>query len=161
MPEKRKVDCVEALEKHGVFNNHEQMPNGEYRFRLASKDGSSYIRTVAERGGWQSRHHHKRLRETYIVQHGWMVIVQWLPDGRSSCRLLPGGIITTKPSIPHNIYLPSGAIIHTVKHGGEGESDWHSDEAFDEEMVEKLTEEAAILRLAESDITPEGAQGRK
>ena len=152
MPKKRKVDCAEALEKHSVFTKHEQMSNGEYRFRLVSKDGSSYIRTVAERGSWQNSHHHNVVRETYIVQCGWMVIAQRLEGRRLLYRLRPpGGIITTTPLIVHNVYLPSGAVIHTVKHGSTMEFDWHADEEFDS-MTNELSEQD-IERLVERDIT--------
>lgn len=151
MPEKRTLNCAEALEKHGVFTNHEQMPDGEYRFRLVSKDGSSYIRTVVEVGSWQSSHHHNVLRETYIVQCGWMVIAQRIEGHRSLYRMLPGGVFTTIPLIAHNVYLPSGAIIHTVKHGITTEIDWYADTDFDSETKE--LSEQHIDQLVDCDIT--------
>jgi mannose-6-phosphate isomerase-like protein (cupin superfamily) len=151
MGQKRKVDCAEALEKHGVFTNHEQMSNGEYRFRLVNKDGSSYIRTVAALGGWQNSHHHSAMRETYIVQSGWMAIAQRIEGRRSIYELQPGGIITTTPLVAHNVYLPGGAIIHTVKHGIATGADWYADVDFDNETTE-LSEED-IHQLAEHEIT--------
>src|SRR5690242_10293711 len=64
-------------ESLGIVTRHEQMDNGEYRFRLLASDGSAYSRTVAgDRGAWQNSHSHNTARETYIVQSGWMAFAQ-------------------------------------------------------------------------------------
>lgn len=53
----------------GIDTLHQEMDNGERRFRLVSSDGSSYIRTEASNnGGCQKSHYHKSLREFYVVQ---------------------------------------------------------------------------------------------
>ncbi len=49
----KRIAEAEASETHGVSAEHERMPNGEFRFRLKSSDGSGYVRTVAcEQGAW-------------------------------------------------------------------------------------------------------------
>lgn len=149
---KRKVDCAEAIEKHGIFTNHEQMSDGQYRFRLASKDGSSYIRTEANvNAGWQNSHHHEKVRETYIVQEGWMVLAQRIDGKRCIQKLYASEVVTTTPFVVHNVYLPANGIIHTVKHGVAAGVDWHKDEDFDNET--KCLTEADIDRLAEEQVT--------
>lgn len=41
------------LESYGISLKHNIMDNGERRFRLIGKDGSSYIRTEStEEGAW-------------------------------------------------------------------------------------------------------------
>ena len=57
------------------------------------------------------------------------------------------GIFTTDIGEAHNIYLPKGAIIHTVKHGstGEGQVDWIPEKILDE--LTKAFSESEILRL--------------
>lgn len=111
----------------GITTSHESMENREMRFRLMATDGSAYIRTVAgASGAWQNSHLHRNLRETYIVQSGWMVLVE-LRDGKEAfLRLLPGEVASTTPGVAHNVYLPGGAVIHTVKHGATVEKDWVS-----------------------------------
>ena len=105
---------------YGITTRHSKMPNGELRFRLQHKDGSAYIRTVAgEDGGWQKSHYHLSVRETYIVQQGWLGYAEPGATGvtASLTRYEPGDIFTTPPGVVHNIYLPADAVIHTVKHG--------------------------------------------
>ena len=72
---KRTISDEEAKEHFGIVAAHEQMPNGELRFRLFGSDGNGYIRTVAtETGGWQKSHLHSTFRELYLVEFGWMAM---------------------------------------------------------------------------------------
>lgn len=128
---KRTLDDQDARE-HGVITRHEQMDNGELRFRLVSSDGSAYIRTCATDGGWQNSHFHKAVLETYIAQSGQTYLVE-LVDGKLAWHpLRPGDVYTTKPLIPHNVYMSSDAILHTVKHGhSTDDPDWHPSAELD------------------------------
>lgn len=131
----------------GISTSHSKMDNGELRYRLVAKDGSSYIRTEAStEGGWQNSHYHKTLLETYIVQDKWLAFAEL--DG-SDVRLWimrAGDIYTTRVGVSHNVYLPPHAVLHTVKHGGTGEdSDWFSDPALDE-LTRHLSEAEILAR---------------
>lgn len=115
----------EAEERFGIRTYHNQMPNGEYRFRLlCGQDKTAYIRTQAAEGGaWQQAHFHERVTETYIVQSGWMGACE-LTNGFYCYRIFrENEIFTTNIGVVHNIYLPSGAIIHTIKHGPPGDTE--------------------------------------
>ncbi len=73
----RDVGLEEARSK-GVSIEHNQMPNGEFRFRLKHEDGTAYIRTeVTDSGGWQKSHYHRGVRETYIVQRAEWRLPNW------------------------------------------------------------------------------------
>lgn len=136
----------------GVTTLHEQMENGELRFRLVAADGSSYIRTVATSiGGWQNSHYHKGVLETYISQEGCSFLVELMDDELVWHPLNPGDVFTTQPDIPHNMYLPAGAILHTVKHGDGGSgSDWHAAPELDA-RTKGLSEEE-ILRMVPAKV---------
>lgn len=123
------ISADEAEKNYGITCVHERMDNSEYRFRLRAADGSSYIRTVTLTGTWQNAHFHKTIRETYIVQDGWMAIAM-LFKGKLVIRRYPrGAIVTTECLVKHNVYLPAKATIHTVKHGVGGAGDiWESAE---------------------------------
>lgn len=136
--------------KYGITCRHERMPNGELRFRLVSNDGSGYIRTVATSiGGWQNSHCHRELRETYIVQKGWMACAEFANGKRVLRKYGPGEIVTTRPHIVHNVYLPGAAVTHTVKHGKAQGLDWTPCPEFDS-LTQNLTEDD-INRLAGAD----------
>lgn len=136
--------------EYGVSTRHERMPNGELRFRLIGPDGSAYVRTVAGEGGaWQNSHFHLEVRETYVVERGWMGYVVLAPrTGTPKWRVLrKGAIVTTPVRLPHNVYLPAGAVIHTVKHSGQVDvPDWHA--ATELDSMTKHIDEAELLRLA-------------
>lgn len=144
---------AEAL---GVLTRHEQMDNGEYRFRLLASDGAAYIRTVAgDHGAWQNSHFHEAARETYIVQSGWMVFAQRKEQEVTLQVYRPSQLLTTEPRVSHNVYLPAGAVIHTVKHGVASESDWHADAELDritkpisEDQMRRMAGEVVHLNLA-------------
>ena len=135
----RRIDEAEAAER-GIFTGHSEMPNGEVRFRLRSRDGTAYIRTeavtapISETEGWQSSHLHKAVQETYIVQTGRMALVEIVEPGQVRTRIFSaGGIVTTQPGVAHNVFLFPGAVIHTVKHGEDGDlQDKHDTPALDE-----------------------------
>jgi hypothetical protein len=144
--QRRQIECSEALNKHGIFTNHEEMDNGQYRFRLVSKDGSAYIRTEAKgHPDWQSSHHHE-IKETYIVQAGWMALARWRNDQLQIEMYGPDERFATEPIEVHNVYLSTKAIIHTIKHGVAKDPRWHPDPDFDKK-TQHLTEKK-IYRLA-------------
>lgn len=107
-----------TIEDGGIHTNARQMPNGEQRFYFNMPDNSAYIRTEAgEEGAWQNSHFHKGVRETYIVQSGWMAFTTLTPDGDYTLRIYnAGGVVSSQPGEHHNVYLPAAAVIHTVKH---------------------------------------------
>lgn len=147
----------------GVRTKHEEISNGQYRFRLLSRDGSGYVRTEAECSTWARSHFHDKLIETFIVQSEWIVIAELkFPSHRASGDdhvafhpIGPGEVHTTEPGIIHNVYFPCGAVLHTVKHGGPGheEGDWHGSATLD----------AHTRKLSIADITAHlrGSQRQK
>jgi hypothetical protein len=138
--------CDEAKENYGITCPHERMPNRELRFRLVSTDGSAYIRTVSALGsGWQRSHFHKQVFETYIVQSGWMALASLRNGDLMLEKFVAGEIITTERLVPHNVYLPANAVIHTVKHGNTAEKDWWPSPELDHRTT-LLTEEDILLR---------------
>lgn len=139
-----KISDEDAHKLYGITTKHEIMANGELRFRQLCEDGSAYIRTVSgESGAWQNSHFHKQVKETYIVQLGWFAYAE-LIDGVVSGKVYRRDeAVTTQPNIVHNVYLPEGAIIHTVKHGNTSERDWWASEQFDD-MTKNITEEAIL-----------------
>jgi len=142
------ISSVGAAESHGISTKHEQMPNGELRFRLSSSsDGTKYIRTAAGgTGAWQDSHFHRSVRETYIVQHGWMAYAELDAGGVSLTVYREGDLFTTSTLTPHNVYLPASAVIHTVKHGHSTLGDWESSPELDTRT--KHLSESDILSLS-------------
>lgn len=144
--DKQKITESKAAEVYGINTNHEQMPNGELRFRLTSSDGNDYIRTVAGGAGeWQQAHSHTLLRETYVIEKGWMALVEMEAGVLNSCVYLPGDIVTTRPGIAHNVYLPADAVIHTLKHGANAPRDWKAEPELTAQ-TNSLTEKDVLLR---------------
>ena len=140
----------EAAERYGISPRHNVMPNNECRFRLMDKNGIGYVRTDAgDDGAWQNSHMHARVRETYIVQSGWIAVAT-LVDGDLYIDLLQEGAIWTSPiNVLHNVYMSAGAITHVVKHGSGGADDWLTNHEAD--LLDQLTRnlsEADILRLS-------------
>lgn len=131
---KQSIDADLARRDYGISANHELMPNAELRFRLMGDDGNGYIRTVAQRSGWQLAHSHSNFREAYIVEREWMIIAT--PDESDNpllTRYESGQIYVSSLSEVHNVYLPAGAVIHTVKFGvRDGKGDWKKDCVFTE-----------------------------
>lgn len=136
-----------ANTNYGIACDHEAMANGEIRFRLISKDGSVYVRTESgENGAWQNSHFHKNAKETYIVQTGWMAFASNVDEELDIVILRSGDELTIKPFTIHNVYLPGGAVIHTVKHGAATKQDWFEDVEFD--RATKHLSEKDIMRIA-------------
>ena len=144
-----KIESAEAQKKYGITTSHEIMDNGELRFRLRSGDGSAYIRTVSgDSGEWQNSHYHKDVLETYIVQKEWMAIAE-LDGAEMKIKIYKEDeIVTTRKEIAHNVYLPSAAVIHTIKHGNSIGQDWYSSISLDK-RTKNLTE-TEILKIASS-----------
>lgn len=142
--------AIDLAEEYGIETHHERMPNGELRFRLHGKDGNGYIRVISgPAGAWQNSHHHHRVRETYIVESGWMVLAECKPGSADIVltRYDAGGIVTTEPRKDHNVYLPADAVIHVVKHGGvSDDADWIS--APDLDRATKALSESQLLEQA-------------
>lgn len=145
---KQKITESEASKVYGINTDHERMPNGELRFRLTSSDGNNYIRTVASAAGaWQVAHSHVSLRETYIIERGWMALAERQESILKISVYWPGDLVTTRPTISHNVYLPANAVIHTVKHGSNEQHDWKEDSGLTAE-TKSLTEKDILLRGA-------------
>ena len=102
----------------GVSTLHEEMDNGELRFRLRSHDGSSYIRTQsAPDSGWQNSHLHRYVHELNVIQQGAMVVVEER-EGKLSVHVIRTGEFYLCPlNVPHNSYMAPGTVAHTVKYG--------------------------------------------
>lgn len=129
----KKITDSEAA-KLGVNTNHEIMDNGEKRFRLTFKDGSSYIRTEASlNGSWQNSHYHTSLQEIYIVQEGWIVFVEYhkLTNECIFKMVGEGQFCVSSPKVPHNVYVSSNCKFHTVKFGNLSINDWIKYEKLD------------------------------
>jgi hypothetical protein len=144
---------ADLAEAYGIETDHERMPNGELRFRMYGRDGNGYVRTISGPvGAWQNSHFHQQIRETFIVETGWIVLAEWHPDGHGVVlkRLDPGGIVTTEPLQQHNVYLPADTLIHVVKHGSAmGEADWIAAPELD--AVTKCLSEAQIIERTRPD----------
>ena len=120
MKELRKIEGREAFERYRIKMNHALFDNGELRFRLESySDKTSYIRTVSvDKSYWQESHVHSYLRETYIVQEGWIVYATL--SNKNKYTIMKYGVneqFTTYPDTVHSIFMSKGSVIHTVKHG--------------------------------------------
>jgi hypothetical protein len=115
------------------------------------------VRPVGAGSEWQDAHYHKSVKETYIVQRGWIGFAEKVGDSFRLRILKEGAIVTSQPGIHHNVFMPDGAVIHTVKHGaGDGE-DKHFSQEFNEE-THRLEGEAAVLRAAGAFIATEGSR---
>ena len=94
--------------------------------------------TVAgDEGAWQKSHSHQSISEVYVVEEGWMAFAS-MPHGSVEPRIeifSEGSVVQSKPSIPHNVYLPRGARIHTVKIGAKGGNDWVAEPQLDEKVM--------------------------
>jgi|SaaInlStandDraft_2_1057019.scaffolds.fasta_scaffold01263_13 mannose-6-phosphate isomerase-like protein (cupin superfamily) len=144
-----------ADKEFGISVDHERMPGGELRFRLVSDDGSSYIRTVtSETGGWQKSHYHRNIQETYVVQRGWMILARMDARALRFVKLEANDSVTSLPMTPHNVYLPSDSVIHTIKHGGTPQGDRISDPNLDA-LTLNLSEKQALVLAESTDATGE------
>lgn len=144
--DEEQISAEEAARVHGVIARHGRMSRtGEFRFRLLKNDGTAYIRTEASAsGGWQKSHWHNKVRETYIVQRGWIGYAE-LVDGLPRYRIYRAGdLFTTAPFIIHNVYMPANAVIHTVKHG-----DGRDEKRLEDERSEYFTALTEVIDESE------------
>lgn len=144
----KKVSSEAAESEFGISESHEKMPNGEYRFRLIHSSGNGYVMTVAgSEGAWQMSHSHRSISEVYVVEDGWMAFAS-MPHDTTEPKIevfRRGAVVQSQPSVPHNVYLPRGARIHTVKIGSNGAKDWVAEPKLD----------AKVVHLKEPDLIPE------
>jgi mannose-6-phosphate isomerase-like protein (cupin superfamily) len=133
----------------GVDTVHQIMDNGEKRFRLVNKDGSSYIRTEGSKNGsWQNSHYHKHFNELYIVEDGWIVYAELTDQSGLSLKLMKkNDSIIVSPLRHHNIYMSSLAVTHVVKFSGNNivKPDWFPSSQLD--ILTKDISESEIVRL--------------
>jgi len=150
----RDITLVDAASNHGITTLHQEMDNGQYRFRLLKSDGTAYIRTESMlRGAWESSHYHAHVKETYIVQRGWIAYAQLIENQRRIRIFRAGELFTTDSCVVHNIYMPLGSVIHVIKHGDTKTKDRIQDETtrhFDT-ITEPLIEGEIMQEAAKSD----------
>jgi len=116
----RDIIIKEKSDKYNVTAEFEDMPNGETRFRLIWKnDGTAYIKTKTKEDteGWQNAHYHRGLSETYEVQEGSIIFVEFRNQEITYRKYNSGETFTTEKMIPHNVYMMKDSVIHTIKHG--------------------------------------------
>ena len=146
-----KISASDAETRHDISASHEQMPNGERRFRLIDGSGVGYIRTEAgPDGAWQNSHIHHSVLETYVVQAGWIAVAQMSDSGELILRMLrPAEVWTSGIDVAHNVYMSGGAITHTVKHGQGDKADWHTNPTTQQlDRLTKTLTEPVIMSVA-------------
>lgn len=146
----RSISSEEAASKYGITTRHNEMDNGELRFRLENPDGVAYIRTEASaRGEWQNSHSHATATETYIVQRGWIVHASLCSGAPQFSLVAEGESITSPPGMVHNIYMPSNAVMHTLRHGNAstGEANRNEEATRLDDDTQHLSE-GELLKLA-------------
>ena len=151
MPRALSPQETEAL---GVTTLHEEMDNGELRFRLRARDGSSYIRTQsAPHSGWQNSHLHRFVHELNVIQQGAMVVVEER-EGALSIRVIRTGEFYLCPlNVPHNSYMAPDTVAHTVKYGTDlPQADWVPCPHLDE-VCRTLDPEAILKREGSPSIS--------
>lgn len=116
----------EVLKQQDITMEHEQMPNGENRFRIKTTDNSMVSFCKSEKiSGWQNAHYHKNLRELYIVQTGEVILVIQDKENKIDYHLLhTGETYMVEPDVKHNVYLLEGASTCVIKFGAQMEKDW-------------------------------------
>ncbi len=114
----KEITQIEAEKKYKIFTRHHEMDNGEFRFRLLRDDGTGCAITEAGGDGfWQESHCHKSVKETYIIQKGWVACAK-LQNEKCKIQIFKEDeIFTIEPEVAHNLYLSKGAVIYTIKHG--------------------------------------------
>jgi len=149
-----------ALLEIGAKFKYKEMENGEKRYSLSLPDGSEWVQTVAGPvGGWQNAHLHRGIHEHYIVVTGWMAIARFCHDGEDGLHLevfvlRPNQSVTFEPGEAHNIYLPTGAVIHTIKTGvpvGNSDrkmNDWWPESLLDADSKELSEEDIWLQKLS-------------
>ena len=144
------IDSDKAKNKYKISTYHQEMDNGELRFRLIKNDGATYIRTEAgSNASWQKSHYHKKTKETYIIQKGWIACAKMI-NGKCKIEIFKEDeIFTIKANTPHNIYMTKNSVIHTVKHGDVEKKDYAEAKKLDE-LIQNLNENQ-ILSFATTD----------
>ncbi len=138
------INSERAASEFGISKLDEQMPNGECRFRLTQSSGSGYIFTLSgDTGAWQRSHFHKWITEIYIVETGWMALAKLNSQDLHVAIVRAGEIAKLEPEVPHNVYLPNGAQVHTVKTGSRVDNDWFHCAKLDEKVLH-LTESVLL-----------------
>lgn len=74
-------------------------------------------------------------------------------------RFNENDIVTTQPELPHNVYLPANAVIHTVKYGYARGKDWHESPGLDE-LVLPLKGDTQVLAAIENTMEVAGVEVR-
>lgn len=112
------INSDKAKNKYKISTYHQKMDNGEFRFRLIKNDGATYIRTEAgNNASWQKSHFHKKIKETYIIQKGWVACAKMINEKCKIKIFKENEIFTIEANTPHNIYMAKNSVIHTIKHG--------------------------------------------
>lgn len=145
MPKSISEDQAREL---GIEAVHQQMDNGERRFRLVSSDGSSYIRTEASsEGSWQNSHFHKELTEFYVIQSGWLVYAELASNNELNLRYMKqGDSILVPPLAHHNLYMSPYTVTHVIKYGSNrNQTDWFSSPELDKQT--KNMPESVLNRM--------------
>lgn len=117
---------IEEADKLGIQAIHHEMDNGEKRFRLTAKTGSSYILTVnGGEAGWQKSHVHFQKKEFYIIEKGWALLVLWeKPREPKVIRLNADDSWLVPANVAHNLFVSADSVFHTVKYGT-ADADWN------------------------------------
>lgn len=147
----RNISAEEARSL-GIETVHQQMENGERRFRLVSADGSSYIRTESSsQGGWQNSHFHEELTEVYIVQRGWFVYAELTINSELYLKFInEGETLTVSPLVHHNLFMSPYTVTHVVKYGGGIKVDWFPSIELDN--LTKHIPESYFIRIRENPV---------
>lgn len=147
---------VEKLLAIGCKIGGAQLDNGEVRhsFMLPDRTGYEVVRAAPDEGEWQAAHYHKGLFETCVVQDGWVAFASRDERGNRVVTVcFEGEVFTLKPGTPHNLYMSSGAVTHTVMHGvsvgphGLHGDDWYSAEAEFSEWSKSLTRQCIANQM--------------
>lgn len=123
----KRISTDRALSEFGISCLHEEMPNGERRFRLGRESGGGYVLTLSgKRGAWQNSHFHKHISEFYLVESQWLAMAFLDVDDKSFklSFLRQGESCLIKPYVPHNVFMPSGGTVHTIKMNSVVVGDW-------------------------------------
>jgi mannose-6-phosphate isomerase-like protein (cupin superfamily) len=145
------VKGAEIFKKLGIVPEAVEMPNGEKRLRF----GPNYIYTLDSKKAWQNPHFHKGLSEFYAVEDGSMAFAEDV-DGKMTIKVYRAGeYVLSRPGHAHNVYLPEGSAIHTVKFGTpvpnpdkNGADWWPASEEFDA-ATKAVTEEQLLALMSD------------
>ena len=144
--EKRNLDVEEAA-RNGISTIYEQMPNGEFRYKLMhSGFGNVGIGIAGMHGVWQNSHYHKGVQEFMAVQEGWIAFVEMTPGGLGWIILRKGDTVISKPNIAPNVYVSAGTVFYGVKFGDidPEKGDWYPSPELDV-LVKGMSESEILL----------------